>query len=62
MAVRTGCKAGDEVEAGDIIGTVQETDIVNHKIMVPYGVKGTIKEIKERTFHRRGRGRCSDDR
>ena len=43
-------KPGDEVEAGDIIGTVQETDIVNHKIMVPYGVKGTIKEIKSGLF------------
>ena len=32
-------KPGDEVEAGDIIGTVQETIVVNHKIMVPYGVK-----------------------
>ena len=39
-------KAGDEVEAGDILGTVQETIVVNHKIMVPYGVKGTVKEIK----------------
>ena len=30
-------KAGDSVEAGDIIGTVQETLIIEHKIMVPYG-------------------------
>lgn len=37
---------GDEVENGDIIGTVQETDIVLHKIMVPYGVKGKIKSIQ----------------
>ncbi|MGL4772899.1 MAG: V-type ATP synthase subunit A [Clostridium sp.] len=36
---------GDEVEAGDIIGTVQETPVVLHKIMVPYGVKGKVKEI-----------------
>lgn len=43
-------KVGDEVEAGDIIGTVQETPIVLHKIMVPYGVKGTIKEIKKGEF------------
>lgn len=43
-------KVGDEVEAGDIIGTVQETMIVLHKIMVPYGVKGTIKEIKAGEF------------
>ena len=38
--------SGDEVETGDIIGTVQETDIVLHKIMVPYGIKGKIKNIK----------------
>ena len=38
-------KAGDEVEAGDIIGTVQETIVVNHKIMVPYGIKGTVDEV-----------------
>ena len=43
-------KVGDEVEAGDIIGTVQETTIVLHKIMVPYGVKGTVKEIKKGEF------------
>ena len=43
-------KAGDSVEAGDIIGTVQETLIVEHKIMVPYGVKGTVKEIKSGEF------------
>ncbi|MDO4444304.1 MAG: V-type ATP synthase subunit A [Bacillota bacterium] len=44
-------KAGDPVEAGDILGTVQETVIVEHRIMVPYGVKGTVKEIKAGTFH-----------
>ena len=38
-------KAGDEVVGGDIIGTVQETEIVVHKIMVPAGVVGTIKSI-----------------
>ena len=37
--------AGDEVSEGDIIGTVAETDIVLHKIMVPVGVKGKITEI-----------------
>ena len=41
---------GDQVEAGDIIGTVQETVIVEQRIMVPYGVKGTVKEIKEGEF------------
>ena len=43
-------KVGDEVEAGDIIGTVQETSVVQLKIMVPYGVKGKIKEIREGSF------------
>ena len=43
-------KAGDEVEAGDVLGTVQETIVVQQKIIVPYGVKGTVKEIKAGTF------------
>ena len=43
-------KAGDEVEAGDVLGTVQETIVVQQKIMVPYGLKGTVKEIKAGTF------------
>lgn len=42
-------KAGDKVEAGDIIGTVQETEIVSHKIMVPYGICGTIKSIGDKS-------------
>ncbi len=40
-------KVGDEVEAGDVIGTVAETDIVTQKIMLPNGIKGKIKSIKE---------------
>jgi len=36
---------GEAVEAGDIIGTVIETDIVTQKIMIPNGIWGTIKEI-----------------
>ena len=43
-------KVGDEVEEGDVIGTVQETPVVQQKIMVPYGVKGTVKEIKAGEF------------
>lgn len=39
-------KVGDTVSEGDIIGTVRETDIVLHKIMVPNGLKGTIKSIE----------------
>ena len=42
--------AGDEVEPGDVIGTVQETALVQQKIMVPYGIKGTIKEIRAGSF------------
>lgn len=38
-------KAGDEVGEGDIIGTVEETHLIEHRIMVPVGMKGTIKEI-----------------
>ena len=41
---------GDEVEAGDIIGTVRETDIVLHKIMVPYGVHGVVTSVSEGDF------------
>lgn len=41
---------GEKVSQGDVIGTVQETAVVVHKIMVPYGVEGTVKEIKEGEF------------
>ncbi len=43
-------QAGDEVEEGDVIGTVQETVLVQQKIMVPYGIRGTVKEIKAGEF------------
>lgn len=43
-------KAGDVVEAGDVLGTVEETIVVTQKIMVPFGVQGTIKEIKSGEF------------
>ena len=36
---------GDDLEAGDVIGTVEETSVVTQKIMVPYGVHGRVKEI-----------------
>ncbi len=41
---------GDELVTGDILGTVEETAVVTHKIMVPNGVKGKLKDIKEGTF------------
>lgn len=41
---------GDTVEQGDILGTVEETEVVQQKIMVPYGVKGVVKSISEGSF------------
>ena len=41
---------GEEVEAGDILGTVQETTVVEQKIMVPYGVKGRLKSIQSGSY------------
>ena len=41
---------GDSVAAGDVIGTVQETEIVTHKIMVPPGILGKVKTIQGGDF------------
>ena len=41
---------GEKVEAGDIIGTVQETSVISHKIMIPLGVEGTLKSIEKGSF------------
>lgn len=43
-------REGDEVEEGDIIGSVDETTVINHKIMVPPGVRGKILTIKAGSF------------
>ena len=43
-------KAGDMVETGDIIGTVQETILIEHRVMVPFGVEGTLKSIEKGSF------------
>ena len=43
-------EAGAEVEPGDVLGTVAETVLVEHRIMVPVGVRGVIKEIKSGNF------------
>ena len=40
-------KVGEEVIAGDILGTVQETVVVEHSIMVPYGIKGKVAKIEK---------------
>lgn len=41
---------GDEVETGDVLGTVQETIVVTQKIMVPYGIRGKVKSIQAGSF------------
>ena len=38
---------GDSVEAGDILGTVEETDLIQHRILVPFGIKGELSMIKD---------------
>lgn len=43
-------KEGDRVETGDVLGTVQETEIVRQKIMVPHKLRGTIKSIQAGFF------------
>ena len=43
-------KAGNEVGSGDILGTVEETTVLTHKIMVPFGISGKLKDIKEGSY------------
>ena len=43
-------KPGAKVQAGDVIGTVNETNAVLHKIMVPNKISGTVKSVKEGDF------------
>ena len=43
-------KDGDKVEGGDIIGCVQENEVVEHRIMVPVGVSGTVDKIRTGLF------------
>ena len=45
-----GAHAGASVSEGQIIGYVQETELIKHYIMVPYGVSGKIKSIKQGSF------------
>ena len=40
----------DTVEPGDILGVVQETSVVEHRIMVPHDVRGTVRTINEGEF------------
>ncbi|MGO2637823.1 MAG: V-type ATP synthase subunit A, partial [Enterococcus viikkiensis] len=43
-------KEGMNVSAGDIVGTVEETKLITHKIMVPNGISGTLKKISAGEF------------
>ncbi len=43
-------KKGDEVTSGDVIGTVNENEVITHKIMVPFGVSGKIEKIEKGKF------------
>ncbi|MCX6013223.1 MAG: V-type ATP synthase subunit A [Chloroflexi bacterium] len=43
-------KAGDTVSEGDIIGVVPETGLIEHRIMVPVGIRGVIKQIESGDF------------
>ncbi|MCK4419969.1 V-type ATP synthase subunit A, partial [Candidatus Aerophobetes bacterium] len=40
-------KEGEEVTPGDILGAVQETEIIEHRILVPLGIEGKVKEIRK---------------
>lgn len=43
-------KKGDKVLAGDVLGVVQENAVVEHRIMVPYGIEGEVLEVYSGTF------------
>ncbi len=43
-------EVGDEVQEGDIVGEVQETTHITHRIMVPPGMSGRVAEVKEGEF------------
>ncbi len=47
---KTVAAKGDQVSEGQIIGEVQETSLITHKVMVPYGVSGKIESIKNGEF------------
>ena len=43
-------KVGSEVVEGDILGTVQETELIEHRILVPNGISGKVEKIEEGEF------------
>jgi V/A-type H+-transporting ATPase subunit A len=42
---------GQEVSEGDFLGEVEETPLIKHRIMVPPGITGQVKEIRKGEFH-----------
>ena len=44
-------KVGDELSAGHVIGTVQETETIEHRVMVPPGKEGVVKTIESGSFN-----------
>ncbi len=43
-------KKGDEVKPGDVIGTVKESEVIEHRVLVPLDISGKLTEIKEGDF------------
>jgi len=42
---------GDRVQQGDILGTVQETTLIEHRVMVPPGISGTVETVASGSFN-----------
>lgn len=43
-------KVGEELKPGTIFGSIQETEVIRHKLMTPHGIYGKVKEIREGKF------------
>lgn len=41
------CKVGEMLTGGDVVGEVQETTIIKHRILVPPGIEGVVKSIRD---------------
>ena len=49
-AFEAKAQVGDKVATGDILGTVQETPVIEHRVMVPHGIEGEIVSISYGEF------------
>ncbi len=47
---RPTARVGDRVSQGDVVGEVQETDLINHKIMIPLGISGQLEKLESGKF------------